>query len=102
MAAKKSQQWLGDAIGVSKVTISDLERGQMRLDTDYMRRIAKALGVQSADLLALTDNPWSLSPEERAIIDRMRQATADQREQLARVADVVAPWRGPGKDDRAA
>lgn len=93
MAAKLSQQALGDAIGVSKVTISDLERGNLRLDTGYMRRIAPILGVLPADLLSLEDNPWALSAEERELIHRMRAADDAQREQLHKVADVLVPFK---------
>ncbi len=98
MAAKMSQQALGDAIGVSKVTISDLERGKMRLDLDYMRRLARPLGVLSADLLPHADNPWSLSNEERELIHRLRAADAEQREQLRKVADVIVPFRHEDPD----
>jgi len=92
-AADLSQQALGDRIGVSKVTISDLELGKMRLDTEYMRRIATALGVLPADLLPLSDNPFALSADERELIDRLRAATDDQREQLQKVADVLVPFK---------
>lgn len=95
MAAGRSQQWLGDRIGVSKVTISDLERGQMRFDTDYMRRIAMALDVMPADLLSLADNPDGLTADERRMIDKLRHATPEQRDQLQRVTDVIVPWKGP-------
>ncbi|OYX62716.1 MAG: hypothetical protein B7Y88_13770 [Sphingomonadales bacterium 32-64-17] len=88
---KLSQQALGDRICVSKVTISDLERGKMRLDTDYMRRIARALDVVPADLLPRSDNPDALSAEERDLIERLRRAAPEQREQLRRVADVLTP-----------
>lgn len=94
VAAKKSQQQLGDAIGVSKVTISDLERGNMKLDTEYMRRLARALGVMPGDLLSHSDNPYALSLDERALIDRLREAEPDARDQVMRVADVLVPWRG--------
>ncbi|RIV87480.1 helix-turn-helix domain-containing protein [Aurantiacibacter zhengii] len=94
-----SQQAVADAIGVSKVTISDLERGKMRLDTDYMRRIAQALGVQSADLLSRQDNPYALTAQERALIDQLRAASDDQRDQVRKVADVIVPWKGP-EDER--
>lgn len=100
VAAKRSQQWLGDCIGVSKVTISDLERGKMKLDTEYMRRIAKALDIQPADLLPLSDNPYSLTAEERHLIEQLRNASPDQREQVQRVADVLVPWKG--QDSEAA
>lgn len=92
---KRSQQWLGDQIGVSKVTISDLELGKMRLDVEYMRRLAVALEVQPADLLPLADNPYSLTAEERRLIEQLRAAGPEQRDQVHKVADVIAPWRGP-------
>ncbi len=94
MQAGISQQVLADRIGVSKVTISDLERGKMKLDTEYMRRIAYALDVQSADLLRKADNAAALSLEERHLIDRLRAANDEQREQVQRVADVLLPFRG--------
>ncbi len=88
-----SQQRLADAIGVSKVTISDLERGEMQMTVDYMRRLAIPLECSAAELLAPTDNPYLLSEDERAIIDRLRAGEAHQREQLRQVAEVVIPWR---------
>lgn len=95
MEAGLSQQVLGERIGVSKVTISDLERGGMKLDTEYMRRIAKALDVALTDLLRTEDNPAALSIEERQFIDRLRAATDEQRQQLKGVADVLLPFKGP-------
>lgn len=101
MEAGLSQQALGDRINVSKVTISDLEKGNMQLTQDYMRRIAYALGVSPADLLPPVDNPEALTIEERELIDRLRQASPEQREQLQKVADVIVPFHGPAKrDDR--
>jgi transcriptional regulator with XRE-family HTH domain len=92
LAAGLSQQAIADRINVSKVTISDLERGKMRLDVEYMRRIADALGCLPADLLPAKDNPWSLSEEERLLIDRYRQADHAAQEQLQRVAGVLLPF----------
>ncbi|WP_298175063.1 helix-turn-helix transcriptional regulator [Novosphingobium sp.] len=93
LEAGLSQQSLGDAVGVSKMTISDLERGNMVLTLDYMRRIARALGVNAADILPPEDNPEALSIEERQLIDQYRAADEGQREQLQKVADVLAPFR---------
>lgn len=95
---KWSQQRLADAIGVSKVTISDLEAGKMHLTQDYMRRIAAALDVAPADLLPLAENPEALTLEERRLITQLRAASDDQREQLHKVADVIAPFTGPAPD----
>lgn len=88
-----SQQALADIIGVSKVTISDLERGAMQLTQDYMRRIASALNVAPADILPLSENPNALSANERELLEQYRQANDDQRDQLKRVADVLVPFR---------
>ena len=95
---KLSQQRIADAIGVSKVTISDLERGEMQLTLDYMRRIAEVLGVTPTDLMPRSLNPDALSAEERALIDHLRTASDEQREQLLRVADVIVPFRGAPRE----
>lgn len=98
VAAELSQQALGERIGVSKVTISELERGLMKLDTEYMRRLAGALDVLPADLLPLSDNPYGLTGEERELIERYRAASDDQRDQVRKVADVLIPYRGEPAD----
>jgi len=95
MKPKWSQQRLAEAIGVSKVTISDLEIGKMQLTQDYMRRIALALRVAPADLLPPEENPAALSHEERRLINQLRAANEDQREQVHKVADVIAPYQPP-------
>ena len=97
-----SQQRLADKVGVTKMTISDLERGEMQLTQHYMRRLADALGCTAADLLPAIDHPYYLSPEERHLIDQMRAAGAKEREQLRKLADVVIPWRNNHPDSDAA
>lgn len=98
MAAGLSQQKLGDRINVSKVTISDLERGNMKLDLDYMERISSALGVAPVDLMPRRLNPGGLSVKEREWLGRYQQASEEQREQLERVSDVIAPFRAQSRD----
>lgn len=89
--AKLSQQALGDLVGVSKMTISDLERGNMRLDLEYMRRIARALGATVADLLPRSDNADALSIEERALLNKFRAINDGQRQQVTQVIDIIVP-----------
>lgn len=84
-----SQEALGDRIGVSKVTISDLERGGMKFDTEYMRRIARALGVNPSDLLSRSDNPLALTIEELQLFQRLRRAEPGQRDLVHRVAEAI-------------
>lgn len=98
MQAKLSQQALGDAIGVSKVTISDLERGTMHLTVDYMRRLAPPLNVDPADILSRSDNPLSLTPTERDLLERFRSADEQQQDQLHRVAEALIPYKGPDSE----
>jgi len=53
-----TQQQLADAVGSHWITISKLERGRIRLTTDWLERLAKPLGVSERDLLSgTTGNP---------------------------------------------
>jgi transcriptional regulator with XRE-family HTH domain len=98
MARKLSQQWVADRVGVSKVTISDLERGEMRLDVEYMKRIAAALSAPSfepvtpADLLPHIAHPWALNQNERDLIERYRMSPPETQEQVHRVAEALMPY----------
>lgn len=94
-----SQQRLADEIGCSKMSISDLERGEVGLDQKWMRRLAPALGVTPADILPVVDNPRTLSEDEWALIQQFRAGDDRGRDELQRVADVLLPFRGPPVDD---
>lgn len=93
-----SQQRLADEVGCSKMEISGLERGRPKLNLEWMRRVAPALGVTPADLLPVDDNPRALSEEEWALIQQFRAGDDRGRDELQRVADVLLPFR----DDRSA
>lgn len=86
-----TQEHLADEAGCSYVQISDLETGKRSLRPVWMKAISKALGVKSADLLNHEDNSDSLSPEERDLVERWRNATPEMREQFARVAEALMP-----------
>ena len=51
---------LGDAAGTEAPTINKLEKGQMRLTDVWMQRIAKALGVQVAELITEAPPPEAI------------------------------------------
>lgn len=107
LARDWSQQTLADLVGVSKVTISDLERGKMALTVDYMRRIADGLStsgddVMSADLLPIEDNPRAAHTErERALLEHYRGADDVQRELIERVAEPAASFRPASREQAA-
>lgn len=87
-------QKLGEEADCSLQMIGQLERGTSTLTLPWMQRIAKALGVQPADLLRPEDNSASLSKEEQVWIAALREASDDQRAQLSRVRDALLPFRG--------
>lgn len=84
-----SQQALGDRIGTSKMTISDLERGKMELTLDYMRRIARALNCSPVDILPSQDNPDRLNADERELVRHYRDAPETQRAMIDRLAQPI-------------
>lgn len=97
-AAGLSQQHVADAIGVSKVTISSLERGMMRLDTTYMARIAPVLGVLPVELLPRSMRGPALSADELLLLDTYRKLSMVQRALLHRLARAVLGFES---DDQA-
>lgn len=96
-AADLSQQALADRMGTTKMSVSELERGERELTLSWMRRLADALAVTPADLLTPDDNPMQLDADEQHLVERWRAAEPEQREQLEKVADVLIPWR-PQRD----
>lgn len=93
-----SQADLARAINVTAPALQKVEVGARKMDQLWMRRIAMVLGCAPADLLPLEDNPWALSDEEKALIASMRQASQRERDQLARVADVMLEYKVPPRD----
>lgn len=93
-----SQAELARRIHVSPPALQKVEIGARKLDQHWMRRIAKALGVSSAELLPTVDNPWALSDDEKRLIEMYRHSKEEDQEKLRRVADVVLEFRGPERD----
>ena len=93
-----SQAELSRRINVTPPALQKVEIGTRKLDQQWMRRIARALGCAPAELLPVEDNPWALSGEEKELIHRLRSARADDREKLNRVASVVLEFKAEGKD----
>lgn len=97
-----SQAELARRISITPGALQKVEVGARKLDQQWMRRIAPVLKVTPADLLPAVDNPYSLTDEERAMIDRMRSAGTRERAQLHQLADVVVPWRNNHPESDAA
>lgn len=83
---ERTQEWLAEAIGTTKSTISKIERGAVRLDTVVMADIAYALGIDEADLFRhpsqpsadalLRDAPASVIANAVAIIETLKRSSS--------------------------
>lgn len=94
-----SQEALGEAIGVTKMSLSRMERGKQAITLDQLRAIGEVLQVNPADLLSLRDNPYGPRDEgEFAMINRYRAADEEQRQMLERVTEALVPFNA---DDRS-
>ena len=58
--------------GLDTGYLSKLELGDRPLKIEHMRSIAKVFGVDPGDLMNATDNPTSLTDQERMVLDSMR------------------------------
>ena len=86
-----SQEELAFRVGVSKMQISGMERGKRELSLTMMRKLADALGVDTVDLLAQSDNPAILDSDARKLVARYNKASTDQKRNLERIAEALVP-----------
>ncbi len=103
-AAGLTQAELGAAVNLHQTQIGNLENGSRNLTIEWARRIAKVLKVKTVDLLGDEDNPDRLSPDERALLEKYRNADNLQKEMVHRVAEPagISPSVPPSRQDRAA
>jgi transcriptional regulator with XRE-family HTH domain len=75
-----SQQTLAEAVGISRASIANIERGHHRVQLHVLYDIAMALEVELHDLLPHPDHQVvqlpedvkkELNPRERAAVDRL-------------------------------
>jgi transcriptional regulator with XRE-family HTH domain len=102
MARDWSQDRLAEAVGCSKMTISDLERGNVGLTVEWMRRIALVLQITPGELLSRDDNPLLPEGAERELVDRYRHATQEERQSIERVTEALVSHKEEGPAEQAA
>lgn len=91
-AAKLTLGQLGDLIGTTATHVARLEKGERDLGYGWMRAIARALKVSPADLL--NDSDGGLSPQERELVDTVREVDERARKAIFSVAESQQPYRG--------
>lgn len=89
IAADLNQGELGSRVGLSQGQISNIENGERTLSLDWMRRIARALGVSVADLLDDKDNPQRLSDEEKRLVENFRAGAKPQQAVLLHASEAL-------------
>lgn len=85
-----TQAALGEAVGLTQGQIGRLETGERELTHYWMRKIAGALNVATADLLPYQDVPDRLTQDEAALIALYRAAPSDVRRHMLTVIAALA------------
>jgi transcriptional regulator with XRE-family HTH domain len=89
------QQSFADALGVSRTTVSNIERGMQRVFLDQVYRAAEILGRPPADLLP--ERPQDLDVAVRAAVDDPLSARAER--SFEKVIRKMAEKYGPTTKD---
>lgn len=81
-----TQEQAADRIGITQGQLSRIERGDTPYNQDFLEQAAEAYQCDPADLIMrdplLPDAVWS-------IVDQLKVATPEQREDVRRVADAL-------------
>lgn len=85
-----SQTELGNRVGLTQGQVGHLENGHRNLTLEWMKRIARELGVPVADLLTDEDNPDRLADPERDVVEAMRRSDEAARRHIQAMASAVA------------
>jgi transcriptional regulator with XRE-family HTH domain len=84
-----SLQKVADAANCSKVQVSDLERGRVKLNLRWMQRLAPALGVLPVDILNIEDQGPRLSEKEMTFLQSYRALDEKQQRLFQRLVAVI-------------
>lgn len=83
----KTQEWLADQVGLTKASISRIEKGDQNWDAAFLRAASDALSVEPADLLTKrTPQQLAVSLAMRGLAPASQQVLADMAATLQRNA----------------
>lgn len=86
-----SQEELAERVNSSRQRVHDVERGFTRLNEDWARRIAGALGVAPVDLLPDEDFLLRPTDEELRLLQLIRAMPDDRRQALPGLISALIP-----------
>lgn len=78
-AADLSLDALAERLGCNRQTLHAVEIGRTQLTLEWMHRLARALGVKSAELLHEYDRPYTLTDDELALLASVRALPPERR-----------------------
>lgn len=78
-AADLSLDALAERLGCNRQTVHAVEIGRTQLTLEWMHRLARALGVTSAELLHECDRPYTLTEDELALLQAVRALPSERR-----------------------
>jgi len=87
-----SQEALAKSVGVSRVSVANMERGHHRIQIHVLYEIAHVLGVEPHDLLPHAEKPAAGTPLPRSFSEAL-----SQNEQTAVARLLSSERRGGGK-----
>jgi transcriptional regulator with XRE-family HTH domain len=93
---------LGDRIGVGKVMMSAIERGNRKLDRERIIAIARELEIDPADVFLSSETPNTVPPGERDFWANYTALDAHGRRHVRMVAENLMNWGAPEPADRDA
>jgi len=93
MDAGMSQETLADAVGLTRVSICNLEGGRQGLSVDVLLRLSDALSVEPADLLPDGDTYTPATVRLRGMVVAQRAELASLRSTVANVRRAVGRRR---------
>lgn len=88
----QKQKALAKALNLSESTLSNYITQRTELPLEVLAAIATYFSVTADYLLGLTDNPlppFPMAAEERAMVDRFRSLTGDQKELIVRAMELM-------------
>jgi transcriptional regulator with XRE-family HTH domain len=88
-----SQQDLADESGVSQHTISELELGRRRPQGRTLRKLAKVLGVEVADLRKDPESPKAEAPPSQRSLFNGLEEERRERQTVQDVRETYLPFR---------
>ena len=85
-----SQEGLARECHTTHATIGKLEKGDMELTLNWMRRIAGALDCKPVDLLSDDDLAYKLGPEEMSVLEIFNRLNGAGKRRFLKVAEALA------------